>query len=117
MSQLLQLAKEVDLERRLRMLCGFNVLLIAVSLAAWSSIVRIAADPLQWATWQYVSPRPGYRGYPLVMVWGLPLAGLLVAWALQRGGSTRIAVWAAGFPLLYLGTLGVCFHVLPLLIR
>jgi hypothetical protein len=112
-----QFAKEASLERRLHLVLLINTVFVAISLTWWKEMALLMADPIQWATWQHVSPRPGYFEYPIILLWALPLVGCGAAWVMKKGRQLQWAVWVATFPLLYISTLVACFHLIPKLMR
>jgi hypothetical protein len=101
----------------LRRLLLLNAWFVVLSLFWWKELAVFMADPLQWATWQHVSPRAGILEYPVVLLWALPLTGSAAAWVMKKGNQTQLALWMASFPLLYISTLIACFHVIPKLMR
>jgi hypothetical protein len=112
-----QFEKAASLERRLRLLLLVNAVFVALSLFWWKELASLMAHPLQWATWQHVSPRAGILEYPVVLLWALPLVGCAAAWVMKKGNQTQLALWMASFPLLYIATLVACFHIIPKLMR
>ena len=117
MSQVEQNAKTNDLDRRLRLMASVNVIFIALIFLAWNPTVRLVGEMMQWATLEHVSPRAGILDYPLTLMWGLPVVGTCLAWIFRQSGSYSLALWAAGFPLLYLGALVAGFYIVPLMMR
>lgn len=101
------------LDRRIRAVAMLNVGFSAAMMWLWSDIPHSLADPVRWATWAPLRPHPGLLEFPFVLLWGLPMAGTALAWLLRQGGSKRLALWVVSFPLLYLGILLACFHVVP----
>jgi hypothetical protein len=79
----------------------------------WSDVPYFLSEPVRWATWATLRPQSDLFEFPFVMLWGLPLAAMVIAWPLRQGGSARLAIWVATFPILYLGTLVACFYVIP----
>ncbi|MEQ1612560.1 MAG: hypothetical protein ABL904_07385 [Hyphomicrobiaceae bacterium] len=106
-------ARKAHIDRRMRAVAILNVAFSALMLGLWSNVPRILAEPVRWATWAPLGAHPDLFEFPFVMLWGLPLAGIAVAWPIRQGGSSRLAIWVASFPMLYIGTLIGGFYVIP----
>jgi hypothetical protein len=107
-------AADEQLDKRLRIVAALDIAFVAMAIF-WSALMaRLVADPLEWATWKNVSASPGLFDYPFLLLWMLPLTGLACAWILTKGGHKKLAVWSAGFPLMYLSTIVACFYAVPL---
>jgi Sec-independent protein secretion pathway component TatC len=109
--------KQENLGRRLLLISIFNVGFVTFALLWWKDLAQIVSAPLQWATWQSVSPRPSVFEYPIILLWTLPIAGTALAWLLKQGGQMRLALWLSSFPLIYIGSLIAGFHLIPALMR
>ena len=113
MSEAILEARKAHLDRRMRVVAMLNIVFSALMLGLWSDIPSTIAEPVRWATWTPLRAHPDLLEFPFVMLWGLPLAGVALAWPLRQGGSSRLALWVASFPMLYLGILIGCFYVVP----
>jgi hypothetical protein len=105
-------AHRARLHQRLGLALLVDVLFAGAMLLWWGRLSWVLMDPVRWATWVNVGPNPDLFEYPFVVLWGLPLAGVGLAWVVKLGGAMRWAVWIASFPPLYFGAIAMCFYVM-----
>jgi hypothetical protein len=105
--------KTEDAGRRLGAILALDAAVTTAGLAVPETMARLLAGPLQWATGDYVSVKSGVLDYPYGLIWGLPLAGMAIAWLLRQGGLNRPALWVAALPIVFLAMVVGGFRLLP----
>jgi hypothetical protein len=85
-----------------------------LALLWWHLMSVFLAEPMRWATWAAVPPKPAMLDYPFLLLWLLPSAGICAAWFAKKARHERLACWFAVFPILYLGILVAWFYLTPL---
>ena len=106
-------ARTDQIQRRLAVAMLVNAAFAGGVIMRAEATALLLVDPIRWATWTAMSSRPDLFEFPFVMLWAMPVLAVGIAWVLKTGGALRVAVWVSCFPLLYLGTLFGCYHVLP----
>jgi hypothetical protein len=106
--------------RRRRLTSRFLFLLIVINavfalgvLLWWHLMAVVMAEPVRWATWQAMGPRPRIFDYPFVMIWMLPACAIGAAWLARQFGKMRLACGFAFFPVFYLSLMVGWFYLAP----
>jgi hypothetical protein len=99
--------------RFLTALIGINGLFVAGVLLWWHWMSVVMSEPVRWATWQAMGPRPSIMDYPFLLLWALPLAGVAGSWFARKFGNMRMACGLAFFPVFYLGLIVGWFYLAP----
>ena len=68
------------------------------------------AEPVRWAAWRAMGPRPEMLGYPFVL---LPAVATGGAWFARQFGNMRLAGGMAFLPVSYLGQMVGWFYLTP----
>jgi hypothetical protein len=114
-------AMEVTAENRRRQRKSrFLIALMAINvgfalgvLLWWHWMSVIVSEPMRWATWQALGPRPSLLDYPFVILWGMPVSAIGGAWFARQFGNMRLACGFAFFPVFYLSLIIGWFYLTP----
>jgi hypothetical protein len=90
-----------------------NGAFLLVVLLWWQMMSIYMAEPVRWATWQALGPRPSMLDYPFVLLWTLPLGAMCAAWLARQFGNMRMACGLAFFPVFYMSLIVGWFYVAP----
>ncbi|MGE0769332.1 MAG: hypothetical protein AB7L90_23065 [Hyphomicrobiaceae bacterium] len=93
-----------------------NALFSIAIVFAWTYVALILSEPIAWATWMPVSRGFGLAGvleYPFVMLWSLPLLGVLGAWLSMQAGRKTLAYAFVGVPLVMLALVMGWYYLTP----
>ena len=84
-------------------------------LFAWTLISVFVAEPVAWATWAPIArgARPELFGYPFILLWGLPIAGVFLSWVAKNFHNCKLAYFSSMAPLLFLSTIFLYFYFVP----
>lgn len=111
-------APPAPVERRwfLRTLQLLNLGFATAVVSAWTYLSYFLADPIGWATWMPLSRsgNPHLFDYPFVVLWGLPVGGVLVSYCARRLTMHRLIATALLLPILTLGVIIGWFYLAPL---
>jgi hypothetical protein len=99
--------------RFLNLLVLINALFVAGVLLWWHWMSIVMSEPVRWATWQAMGPRPSILEYPFALLWGLPVVAVGCAWFAKNFGNMRMACGLAFFPVFYLGMIVGWFYLAP----
>jgi hypothetical protein len=102
--------------RTLFALMTANGLFSTAIVFAWTYVALIVAEPMSWATWMPVSRGYGILGlleYPFVLLWGLPLLGVLGAWMSMQARRKVLAYAFVGVPLVMLALVMGWYYFAP----
>jgi hypothetical protein len=108
-----------DNRRRLRnsrflsALVAINGLFVAGVLLWWHWMSIVMSEPVRWATWHSMGPRPSILDYPFALLWALPLAAVSASWFARKFGNMRMACGFAFFPVFYLSLIVGWFYLAP----
>jgi hypothetical protein len=105
--------KRIRSARLLVGLVAINAVFALGVVAWWHMMAQVMAEPVRWATWQAMAPRPAMLDYPFVMLWALPLAAISIAWFARQFGNLRFACGVAFFPVFYLSLMVSWFYLAP----
>jgi hypothetical protein len=109
----IQNLKRLRSARVLVTLIVINAVFALGVVAWWQLMAQVMAEPVRWATWQAMAPRPGMLDYPFVMLWALPLTAITVASFARKLGKFRFACGVAFFPVFYLSLMVSWFYLAP----
>jgi hypothetical protein len=99
--------------RFLALLFAINGLFVAGVLLWWHGLAIYMSEPVRWATWQAMGPRPSILDYPFFLLWTLPAGAVLCSWFAKKFGNMRMACGVAFFPVFYLGLILGWFYLAP----
>jgi hypothetical protein len=100
--------------RFLSALIVVNVVFGVGALLWWHWIASFISEPVHWATWHALGPRPSILDYPFLLLWALPLLGVSGSWFADKFGNMRMACGLAFFPVFYLSLIVGWFYFAPL---
>jgi hypothetical protein len=100
--------------RFLTVLFAINGLFVAGIMWWWHGMSLFISEPVRWATWQPLGPRPSMLDYPFYLLWALPAGAVLCAWFARKFGNMRMACGVAFFPVFYLSLIVGWFYLAPL---
>jgi hypothetical protein len=93
-----------------------NAVIAMTVLFAWTAVSLYIVEPIAWATWMPVRRGTSFEElfeYPFVMLWLMPLAGVVVAWLGLKGGRRGLALTALILPIALLGLIFGWFYGAP----
>jgi hypothetical protein len=99
--------------RFLAALIAVNGAFVAAVVLWWHWMSVVMAEPVRWATWRAMGPRPEMLDYPFMLLWAMPAAAIGGAWFARQFGNMRLACGIAFFPIFYLGLLVGWFYLTP----
>jgi hypothetical protein len=79
----------------------------------WHWMAAVMAEPVRWATWRALGPRPGILEYPFILLWVLPVSAVSAAWLARQFGNMRLACGVAFFPVFYVSLIIGWFYLTP----
>jgi hypothetical protein len=88
----------------------------AAILFAWTYISLVVAEPLSWATWVPMSRGSGMGGvleYPFLLLWLLPLVGILGGWVGAKGNRPAFAYAFVAIPIAMLALVFGWYYLAP----
>ena len=91
-----------------------NLTFAVAAVTMWAVVSLLVAEPLRWATTRGVGARPELFDYPFVLIWLLPVAGACAAWVAQKAERSKLALFLAFYPVLYLGLVVGWYYLAPL---
>ncbi len=100
--------------RFLTVLVIINGLFVSGVFLWWHWMSGLMSGPVRWATWQAMGPRPTVFDYPFLLLWALPLTGVLGSWFARKFGNMRMACGLAFFPVFYLSMIVGWYYYAPL---
>ena len=94
---------------------ALNVAFAAAIVSAWTYLSYFLADPIGWATWAPLSRHgnPGLLDYPFMVLWGMPLAGVAIAYCARRLMMHGLITTALILPILTLGIIIGWYYLAP----
>lgn len=90
-----------------------NATFAVASVFFWTLLSLFVAEPIQWATWSGIAPRPDLMDYPFILLWALPAGGIVCAWLVKNSGRSRMACWLAFLPIVLLGLIFGWYYLVP----
>ncbi len=97
----------------LKIMTAVNVLFAGICLFAWRVVGAFLADPMSAATWSPLNrfTRPELLNYPYILLWGLPAAGIGIAWIANTFGLKSLARFAIVLPLLLIALVAAWYEI------
>lgn len=97
-------------------LLAINAVFVAAVVFAWAYVALVISEPLAWATWMPVgrSWRPGMLEYPFTLLWVLPGAGIISAWAARKSRNMPVANFCASLPIITLALMFGWYYLTPI---
>lgn len=92
---------------------AINMVFGASCLIIWNKLASVLSNPIAWAAGEPILSDPGFIEYPYVLAWSVPLAAAALGWALNAARMDRSALVVLLFPLIYFGTIMLCYYVAP----
>jgi hypothetical protein len=99
--------------RFLNSLFVVNAVFVAGILLWWHWMSIVMSEPVRWATWHAMGPRPSMFDYPFILLWLLPVSAVSVSWLAKKFGNMRMACAVAFFPVFYLSLIVGWFYFTP----
>ena len=95
---------------------ALNACIAASMLFAWTIISVLVAEPVSWATWAPIErgTRPELFGYPFILLWGAPLAGIFMAWVSKNFHLRRLAYFSVLSPMFILALIFSYYYFVPM---
>jgi ABC-type multidrug transport system fused ATPase/permease subunit len=90
-----------------------NGLFVAGVLLWWQWMAGVMSEPVRWATWRALGPRPSMLEYPFILLWTLPLVAVSISWFARKFNNMRLACSVAFFPVFYLSLIVGWFYLAP----
>lgn len=100
--------------RFLVVLMAINAGFVLAVMLWWHWMAVVMSEPVRWATWQALGPRPAMFEYPFVLLWALPVSAVGFAWFARQFGKMRLACGLAFFPVFYLSLIVGWFYMTPM---
>jgi hypothetical protein len=100
---------------KLRLLLLANIAFGIVAVFSWTFVAFLVADPISWATWSPLthSSAPPFFTYPFMLLWAMPLTGILGAWMADKLGHLKMAQGIALMPVLVLTIIFAWYYIMP----
>jgi hypothetical protein len=92
---------------------ALNIAFGAACLMIWKQLAGLLSNPIAWAAGEPVMSDPGIVDYPYVLAWSLPLVAAALGWALNSARKDRAALAVLVFPLVYFGSILLCYYFAP----
>ena len=93
-----------------------NSIIAMTVLFAWTAISLYIVEPIAWATWMPVRRGTSFEElfeYPFVMLWLMPMGGVIVAWLALKAGRRSLALTCLVMPIALLGLILGWFYGAP----
>ena len=92
-----------------------NLAFASAVISAWTYLAYILAEPIGWATWVPLSRygNPHLFDYPFMVLWALPIGGVIVAYCARRLMMHRLITTALVLPILTLGIIIGWYYLAP----
>ncbi len=97
-----------------------NSVIAMTVLFAWTAISLYIVEPIAWATWMPVRRGTSFEElfeYPFVMLWLMPVGGVIVAWLALKAGRRNLALTGLIVPIALLGLIFGWFYGAPTTMR
>ncbi len=103
-------------KRPLAFLMTLNGVFASSVLFSWTLVSVFVAEPVSWATWAPLdsTTTPELFGYPFVLLWGLPLSGVFLAWVAKNFHNAKLAYLSVIVPILVLSSIFCYYYFVPL---
>lgn len=93
-----------------------NTVIAMTVLFAWTAISLYIVEPVAWATWMPVRRGTTFEElfeYPFVLLWLMPVGGIIGAWIAARNGYRPLAMLLVLLPIVLLAMIFGWFHFAP----
>jgi hypothetical protein len=97
-----------------------NTVIAMTVLFAWTAISLYIVEPIAWATWMPVRRGTSFEElfeYPFVLLWLMPMGGVVGAWLALKMGRRSIALSCLIVPIALLGLIFGWFYGAPPTLR